>query len=77
MKVFKITRKKVTFGGVETTKQEYKRIIKKENEEEGSGKSPSSSFSFWFNRRREAGANGFIRARGRAEPRRVNLASHA
>jgi hypothetical protein len=34
MTVFKITRKKVTFGRAETPKEDYKRILRKNEEED-------------------------------------------
>jgi hypothetical protein len=45
MTVFKITRKKVTFGGAAQPQKNIRKILRK-NEEERSARSPTSSFSF-------------------------------
>jgi hypothetical protein len=50
MTVFKITRKKVTFGGVPTAAEEYKRNLRK-NEEEKSDQPSNVIVFFWFDKR--------------------------
>jgi hypothetical protein len=60
MTVFKITRKKVTFGGVPTAAEEYKKNLRK-NEEEKSDQPPTSSFSFGLIKDSpEVGSFGFV-----------------
>ena len=60
MTVFKITRKTVTFGGVPTAAEEYKRNLRK-NEEEKSDQPPTSSFSFGLIKDSpEVGSFGFV-----------------
>ena len=46
MTVFKITRKKVTFGGGSSATEECKRNLRKNEEEIRSARSSTSSFSF-------------------------------
>jgi hypothetical protein len=51
MTMFKITRKKVTFGGGSTAAEEYKRNLRKNEEENQISEIPNVVVFFWFDKR--------------------------
>jgi hypothetical protein len=51
MTVFKITRKKVTFGGGSTATEEYKRNLRKNEEEKQISEISNIVVFFWFDKR--------------------------
>jgi hypothetical protein len=51
MTAFKITRKKVTFGGGSTATEEYKRNLRKNEEEKQISEISNIVVFFWFDKR--------------------------
>jgi hypothetical protein len=51
MTVFKITRKKVTFGGGSSATEEYKRNLRKNEEEKSDQRGLQHRRFFWFDKR--------------------------